>query len=158
MKEHLPKELMILLTANDSWHGIFTNEWPTIKPTRVFIDLTIPYTELKLSKIEHRLQKGVESSFECLNNFAKTFNCSRICSYFTFGSLPLCNSGEEFWCNFLQMYSNDKSALIVDALFKSSKFNRFWDLRSINLKTTVQNSKVLVGLFYATTQQKLGKN
>ena len=30
VKEHLPKELMILLTANDSWHGIFTNEWPTI--------------------------------------------------------------------------------------------------------------------------------
>ena len=67
VKEHIPKELMILLTANDSWHGIFTNEWPTIKPTRVFIDLSIPYTEIKLSKIEHRLQKGVKSSFECLN-------------------------------------------------------------------------------------------
>ncbi len=152
VKEHLPKELMILLTANDSWHGIFTNEWPTIKPTRVFIDLTIPYTELKLSKIEHRLQKGVESSFECLNNFAKTFNCSRICSYFTFGSLPLCNSGEEFWCNFLQMYSNDKSALMHCLSPQNSIDFDVYTLSPQVYQPEDNSSKVLVGLLYATTE------
>ena len=152
VKEHIPKELMILLTANDSWHGIFTNEWPTIKPTRVFIDLSIPYTEIKLSKIEHRLQKGVKSSFECLNNLAKTFNCSYTCSYVTFGSLPLCNSGEEFWCNFGQMYSKDTSALMHCLSPQNSIDFDVYTLSPQVYQPEGNSTRVLVGLLYATTE------
>ena len=152
VKEHIPKELMILLTANDSWHGIFTNEWPTIKPTRVFIDLSIPYTEIKLSKIEHRLQKGVKSSFECLNNLAKTFNCSYTCSYVTFGSLPLCNLGEEFWCNFGQMYSKDTSALMHCLSPQNSIDFDVYTLSPQVYQPEGNSTRVLVGLLYATTE------
>ena len=110
--EDVPKQLMITFTSNDSWHGIFTDDWPTVKPTRAYIDLSSPNTELKMNPILYRFQRGCDNSFDCLNELAATFNCTNVCSYITFGSLPLCNKGSEFWCNFGQMYSNDKSHLI----------------------------------------------
>ena len=110
--EDVPKQLMMTFTSNDSWHGIFTDDWPQLKPTRVYIDLSIPYTELKMIPILHRFQKGCDSGFDCLNELATTFNCSNVCSYITFGSLPLCNKASEFWCNFHQMYSTDKLPII----------------------------------------------
>ena len=102
---------MMIFTSNDSWHGIFADDWPTFEPTRVYFDLTQPNIELKMHTIKHTFQKGVESSFECLNNMAKTFNCSHVCSYITFGSLPLCKTSVEFYCNFVQMFVNGKSDL-----------------------------------------------
>ena len=39
-----PEEVLIFITSNDSWHGIFTNEWPQFKPTVLNIELNKPYT------------------------------------------------------------------------------------------------------------------
>ena len=107
-----PKEALMFFLSNDSWHGIFTNEWPQFQPTILKIDLSKPYTETKMSTIEHRFQKGVENSSLCLEEMTKSFNCTFICSYLTFGSLPICRSGNEFLCNLKEMYKNSATDLL----------------------------------------------
>ena len=149
--EDVPKQLMITFTSRDSWHGIFADDWPTLKPTREYIDLSIPNTELKMNPIKHRFQRGCESSFDCLNELAATFNCSFVCSYITFGSLPLCNTARQHWCNFRQMYPNDNLSLINCLSPREAlTFNTY--TLSPQIYEARNTTKVIIGLLYATME------
>ena len=156
--EDVPKQLMITFTSSDSWHGISTDYWPTLKPTRAYIDLSLPYTELKMIPTLHRFKRGCDSGFDCLNELAATLNstCTNVCSYITFGSLPLCNTGSEFWCNFDQvfsMYAYDKSPLINCLSPREALTFDTYSL-SPQIFTATNTSKVSISFLYATMEIK----
>ena len=95
-----PKKINFLLTSNDTWQGIVTNDWHRFPSSKIQLDLQESWEyAFQIKVMEYLFQDGIQNIDECWMQSIEKSQCKVKCQPFNLTqTLPFCQTAAELEC------------------------------------------------------------